>query len=385
MGVSAIVGQERLVKELVETAKKGAVANTYMFVGPEGCGKIALALCFVKAIVQSQKNKEAKDLVLSLNKIESLTHPDLHFSYPVTTSEKVKKDPLSKDYLSEWREMLFDSSYFNLNDWYKKILAGNKQGIISAKEAESISKTMSLKAYEGGCKFMVVWMAEKMNDSAANKLLKLLEEPPERTVFILLCENEKAVLSTIRSRCQKISVPPILGGEISSALRSTKSLSIKLANKISESSNGNYRLALQKLENEGVVHENGKDFAGWVRLAFKVMHSKQAMSDLVAYSEKIAKKSREDQKAFLRESLSIFRKSLLYNYAVDTSDLEFGEGFHVAKFAPYVHENNISEIYDELQLAYNNIERNGNSKIVFLDTSIKLARLLHIKPSTKNE
>ena len=142
---------------------------------------------------------------------------------------------------------------------------------------------------------------------------------------------------------------------------------------------------MQKLENEGVVHENGKDFAGWVRLAFKVMHSKQAVSDLVAYSEKIAKKSREDQKAFLKESLSIFRKSLLYNYAVDTSDLELGEGFYVAKFAPYVHENNISEIYDELQLAYNNIERNGNSKIVFLDTSIKLTRLLHIKPSTKNE
>ena len=138
-------------------------------------------------------------------------------------------------------------------------------------------------------------------------------------------------------------------------------------------------------ENEEFMAESGEDFASWVRLAFKVKSSKQAVSELVSYSEKIAKKSREDQKVFLRDSLAIFRKSLLYNYAVDSTDVEFGEGFRLAKFAPYVHENNISEIYDELQLAYNNIERNGNSKIVFLDTSIKLTRLLHIKPSGKNE
>ena len=184
MGLSAIVGQERLVKELVETAKRGAVANTYMFVGPEGCGKIALALSFVKSIVQSQRNIEVTDLHASLNKIETLNHPDLHFSFPVTTSDKVKKDPVSKDYISEWRDMISRSCYFNLNDWYKKIGAGNKQGIISAKEAESITKTMALKSYEGGYKFMIIWMAEKMNESAANKLLKLLEEPPKKTVFI---------------------------------------------------------------------------------------------------------------------------------------------------------------------------------------------------------
>ena len=140
MGLSATVGQERLVKELVETAKRGVVANTYMFVGPEGCGKIALALSFVKSIVQSQKNIEAKDLHASLNKIETLSHPDLHFSFPVTTSDKVKKDPVSKDYIFEWREMMFDSCYFNINDWYKKIGAGNKQGIISARRLKVFQK-----------------------------------------------------------------------------------------------------------------------------------------------------------------------------------------------------------------------------------------------------
>ena len=385
MDVSDIVGQEKLVKEVVEAAKKGVVANTYMFVGPEGCGKIALALSFVKAIVQYQKDVEVKDLHSSLNKIKTLSHPDLHFSYPVTTSEKVKKDPVSKDYIYEWREMMFYSCYFNLNDWYKKIGAGNKQGIISAKEAESISKTMALKSYEGGYKFMIVWMAEKMNESAANKLLKLLEEPPKKTVFILICENEKAILNTIKSRCQKISVPPIQAQDISNSLQLDKGLSAELANKIGKSSDGNYRVAMQKSENEEVIVEGGEDFGHWVRLAFKVKGSKQAVSELVSYSENIAKKSREDQKAFLKDSLAVFRKSLLYNYGVDSSDVEFGEGFRLAKFAPYVHENNISEIYNELQLAYNNIERNGNSKIVFLDTSIKLTRLLHIKPSGKNE
>ncbi len=379
------IGQKQLLQHLNDVAKNNRIANTYMFVGPEGVGKISIALAFISCIVRHSLGGDSEAIRVATNKIDSLSHPDLHFSFPVNTNDKIKKDPVSKDYLESWREMLFNSPYFNLDDWYKKIRIGNKQGLISAKEAENVSKKMSLKSYEGGYKFMVIWMAEKMNPSASNKLLKLLEEPPKKTIFLLLCENEAGVLGTIRSRCQKIELSPVASEDIASGLKTAFEIEDSFAEEISLKAKGNYRTAAQIAESQQIAEENNGDFVNWVRLAFRVKTSKQAIGELISFSENMAKKSREDQKAFLRGSLSIFRKGLLFNYVVDRDDSGFGNGFSFEKFAPFVHENNIVEIYDEVQLAYENIERNGNSKIVFLDTSIKLTRLLHIKPLDANE
>ena len=379
------IGQKQLLQHLNDVAKNNRIANTYMLVGPEGVGKISIALAFIRCIVRHSLGGDSEAVRVATNKIDSLSHPDLHFSFPVNTNDKIKKDPVSKDYLESWREMLFNSAYFNLDDWYKKIRIGNKQGIISAKEAENISKKMSLKSYEGGYKFMVVWMAEKMNPSASNKLLKLLEEPPKKTIFLLLCENEAGVLGTIRSRCQKIELSPIASEDIALGLKAAFEIEDSFAEEISLKSKGNYRAAAQVAENQQITEETNEDFVNWVRLAFRVKTSKQAVGELISFSENMAKKSREDQKAFLKSSLSIFRKGLLFNYVADQDNSGFGNGFSFEKFAPFVHENNIVEIYDEVQSAYENIERNGNSKIVFLDASIKLTRLLHIKPSDANE
>ena len=379
------VGQKQLLQHLNDVAKNNRIANTYMLVGPEGVGKISIALAFISCIVRHSLGGDSEAVRVATNKIDSLSHPDLHFSFPVNTNDKIKKDPVSKDYLESWREMLFNSAYFNLDDWYKKIRIGNKQGIISAKEAENISKKMSLKSYEGGYKFMVIWMAEKMNPSASNKLLKLLEEPPKKTIFLLLCENEAGVLGTIRSRCQKIELSPIASEDIALGLKAAFEIENSFAEEISLKAKGNYREAAQVAENQQITEENNEDFVNWVRLAFRVKTSKQAIGELISFSENMAKKSREDQKAFLKGSLSVFRKGLLFNYVADRDDSGFGNGFSFEKFDPFVHENNIIEIYDEVQSAYENIERNGNSKIVFLDTSIKLTRLLHTKPSDANE
>ncbi len=379
------IGQKQLLQRLDDLAKNSRIANTYMFVGPEGGGKISLALAFINSVLRYTLGKESDVARVATNKVNSLSHPDLHFSFPVNTNDKIKKDPVSNDFLNAWREMLFSSTYFSLHDWYKKIRIGNRQGIISAKEAENISKIMSLKSYEGGYKFMVLWMAEKMNPSASNKLLKLLEEPPKKTVFLLLCENEAAVLKTIRSRCQKIELGPIASEDIALGLKTNFEIEASFAEEISLKAKGNYRAACLLVENQSAAEENAEDFVNWVRLAFRVKTSKKALGELVSFSETMAKKSREDQKAFLKSSLSVFRKGLLFNYAVERSALGFGNDFSLEKFAPFVHENNIVEIYDEVQSAYENIERNGNSKIVFLDASIKLTRLLHIKPSDANE
>ena len=379
------IGQKQLLQRLDSLAKNSRIANTYMLLGQEGVGKISIALAFINSILRSTLGSESDAARVATNKVSSLSHPDLHFSFPVNTNDKIKKDPVSNDFLEAWREMLFSSTYFNLHDWYKKIRIGNKQGIISAKEAEKISKKMSLKSYEGGYKFMVIWMVEKMNPSASNKLLKLLEEPPKKTVFLLLCENEAAVLKTIRSRCQKIEVDPIASEDIALGLKAGFETEELLAEEIATNAKGNYRAACLLVENQNAAEENAEDFVNWVRLAFRVKTSKKAVGELVSFSETMAKKSREDQKAFLKSSLSVFRKGLLFNYAVERVGLGFGSGFSLEKFAPFVHENNIIEIYDEVQSAYDNIERNGNSKIVFLDASIKLTRLLHIKPSDANK
>ena len=379
------IGQKQLLQRLDSLAKNSRIANTYMLLGQEGVGKISIALAFINSILRSTLGNESDAARIATNKVNSLSHPDLHFSFPVNTNDKIKKDPVSNDFLEAWREMLFSSTYFSLHDWYKKIRIGNKQGIISAKEAEKISKKMSLKSYEGGYKFMVIWMAEKMNPSAANKLLKLLEEPPKKTVFLLLCENEAAVLKTIRSRCQKIKIDPIASEDIALGLKAGFETEELLAEDIAKNARGNYRAACLLVENQSAAEENAEDFVNWVRLAFRVKTSKKAVGELVSFSETMAKKSREDQKAFLKNSLSVFRKGLLFNYAVERGSLGFGNGFSLEKFAPFVHENNIVEIYDEVQSAYDNIERNGNSKIVFLDASIKLTRLLHIKPSDANK
>jgi len=379
------IGQKQLLLHLDSLAKNSKIANTYMFVGQEGVGKISLALAFINSILRSTLGENSEAARVATNKIDSLSHPDLHFSFPVNTNDKIKKDPVSNDFLEDWREMLFSSTYFSLYDWYKKLRIGNKQGLITIKEARKITKTMSLKSYEGGYKFLIIWMAEKMNPSASNTLLKLLEEPPEKTVFFLLCENERAVLETIRSRCQKIVVDPIASEDIVLALKTNFETKGSLAEDIAKKVNGNYRAACLLVEPQNIAQEAAEDFVRWVRLAFQVKTSKKAIGELVSFSEVMAKKNREDQKAFLKNSLSIFRKGLLFNYAVERDGLGFENGFSLEKFAPFIHENNIVDIYDEVQSAYDNIERNGNSKIVFLDTSIKLTRLLHVKPSDANK
>ena len=259
MSLSISVVQKELVSGLEKIAKNKTVANTYMFVGPEGCGKIHVAISFVKSILSSQSETNAEKIKASLNKVDSLTHPDLHFSYPVNTNNKIKKDPVSVDFINEWRELVVESGFMNLSDWYKKIRIGNKQGAISVKEAEKITKTMSLKSYEGGYKFMIIWMPEKMNNSASNKLLKLLEEPPEKTVFILLCENDGVLLETIRSRCQKIIIRPPAQKDLKAALKLAYSIDDSAASEIASQSKGNCRKAIYLVENQELEgrHESG--------------------------------------------------------------------------------------------------------------------------------
>lgn len=376
-----VLGLEHIKNHLVTTAETGRVAHAQLFVGPEGSGVLPMALAYAQYLLCGNTGGENDGGNTVCNtKCNSLTHPDLHFAFPVSNSDKVKSHAVSDHYIEEWRQFVKEQPYGNLFDWYRQIGIEKKQGQIGVDEAQDMVKKLSLKSYEGGYKILIVWMAEKMNISAANKLLKLIEEPPNKTVLLLLAEDEEQIINTIRSRCQILNFPPLAEQVITDELLltgvgQTEALTIALE------ANGNFNKALDLLnkDSEDLVFERW--FVQWVRSAFKAKGNKGAIQELILWSEEVAKTGREVQKKFLNYCLTMIRQALLLNY--NANELVYAkvhmEGFDLKKFAPFVHENNILDIVKELEQAIFHVERNGNSKLIFTDLSIKLTRLLHAK------
>lgn len=376
-----IIGQQHIKKHLALTADAGRVAHAHLFVGPEGCGTLAMAIAFAQYILcqNTSGENEQGDEACNL-KCASLSHPDLHFAFPVANTAKVKSHAVSNLFIEEWREFVREQVYGNLFDWYRLIGIERKQGQIGVDEAHDIVKKLSLKSYEGGYKVMIIWMAENMNTAASNKLLKLIEEPPQKTIIILVAEDESKILQTIRSRCQLLNFPPLPEQSIADVLVD-KGLTREEAMRLAHEANGNFNKALDLMysDSEDLVFE--KWFVQWVRSAFKAKGNKSAIHELILWSEEVSKTGRETQKKYLEYCLAVIRQALLINYR--RTDLAYMkihvDGFQLEKFAPFIHENNVEEIVNELESAIYHIERNGNSRVVLTDLSIKLTRLLHKK------
>jgi DNA polymerase-3 subunit delta' len=382
MQFSEIFGQQHIKNHLTTSVDAGRIPHAQLFVGPEGCGALPMAIAYAQYVLCQNKNAENSGANDACNlKFQNISHPDLHFAFPVTTTDRVKKHPVSHFFMPEWRQLMKEQPYGNLFDWYKLLGVDNKQGQIGVDEAQEIVKSLSLKSYEGGYKIMLIWMAEKMNTACANKLLKLIEEPPEKTVFILIAENEEQIISTIRSRCQTLHFPPLAEVDIAEALVNNYEIDRNEAAKIAQQANGNYNKACDLIyqDSEDIQFENW--FVFWVRSAFKAKGNKAAIHDLISWSDQISKTGRETQKQFLQFCLHYFRQALLLNY--HATELVYlkpkSEDFKLKNFAPFVHDGNIIEISSELQDAIYHIERNGNSRIILTDLSIKLTRLLHKK------
>jgi len=378
-----ILGLAHIKNHLALSADAGRIPHAQLFVGPEGSGTLPMALAYAQYIVCGNKNGENLEGAVNCNlKFDSFSHPDVHFAFPVANSDKVKSHAVSNHFIQEWRQFVSEQPYGNLFDWYRLIDIEKKQGQIGVDEALDVVKKLSLKSYEGGYKVMLIWMAERMNNAAANKLLKLIEEPPEKTVFLLLCEDEEQIIQTIRSRCQVLHFPPLSEDAITKALIE-KGANKQEAIRIAHEANGNFNKAIDLLneDSEDLVFE--KWFVQWVRTAFKAKGNKGAVHELILWSEELAKTGREVQKKFLHYCITVMRQAMLINYgAEELAYMKIHDtGFQLKKFAPFVHENNIIIITEELEKAIYHIERNGNAKIVFTDLSIKLTRLLHKKPN----
>ncbi|MDO5104639.1 DNA polymerase III subunit delta' [Capnocytophaga sp.] len=368
-----ILGYDSIKKYLKDSVDAQRIPHAQLFVGGEGCGTLPMAIAYGTYIL-CQNNASC------LLKCANLSHPDLHFVFPTATNTKVKKDPISSLFLDEWRKFVKEQPYGNLFDWYSQLGIENKQGNISVNEAKDITSKLALKAFEGGYKVMIIWMAEKMNTESANKLLKLLEEPPQQTIFLLVTEDENAILETIKSRCQILRFPPLSENAIKQGLIAN-GIPENEAVKLAVRAQGSFNKALRFSQEKDEENSFEKWFISWVRTAYRAKGNKASIHGLLQWSEEIAAAGRETQKQFLLYCIEVFRQAMLLNY--NSGSLVYSEfqdpSFRLEKFAPFVHGNNIEAIHQQLEDALFHIERNGNAKIILTDLSIKLTRLLHTK------
>lgn len=375
---SEIVGHDDLKKRLIQSVNENRVAHAQLFVGTEGNGKMALAIAYAQYInCQNRTESDSCGVCPSCKKYMSLSHPDLHFIFPTATNKSVKKDPESDLFLAEWREYFSDcQGYVNLSEWFDKLDIENKQGIINVRDASTVIRKLSFKSYESEYKVVILWMPEKLNVFSANKLLKLIEEPPEKTLFLLVAENQEEVLSTIRSRCVLVKVPRLDTAVIKDALVEKCGCSEQLALDAATMSNGSWPLAKRfsnDIDNEMLYADT---FRKWMRYCFK-----GAVPELIDFvANEIKGLGREKQKALLEYGLNIFHCSLLINNNISSAVmLTSAEKTFAQNFAPYINMKNVTQICALFEESINQIVRNANAQLVFMDDSLKMSKLLRLR------
>lgn len=368
-----IIGHKEIQDRLVQTVVDQRVSHAQMFFGETGAGALALAIAFARFIsCENRQNNDACGQCKSCLKYKKLVHPDLHFVFPVAITKTIKKDPVSDDFINEWRELLNENPYINLEQWYEKIGVENKQGIISKNESYEILRKLNLKTFESEYKTMIIWMPERMNASSANKLLKILEEPPEKTLFILVAESTDNILPTIISRCQLVKIPKISNEDMSLALKNRFQLNEKILNNVVHLARGNYREALN------IMHkgdENDYNFDQFVQL-MRLCYSRKIL-EIFSWVDEVASIGRERQKSLLSFSLRMVRENFISN--IQKPEIVFlaeHEAGFSEKFSPFINGRNVMPIYETLNNAHRHIEANGYNKVVLSDMAFKLVKLI---------
>lgn len=366
MRFTDLKGQETLAAQLKKELQSGRTAHAYLIHGPAGSGHLPLGWGFASALFcQEPLEGEACGECNNCHRIAKLAHPDLHFSFPFI--KRSVKQENSEPLQSTFREVLLKDPFISLEQWLRETGEENKQGVIPVAESERIVESLSLKAYEGGEKLMLIWMAEKLNPEAANKLLKILEEPPPDSIFILLSEDPSSILPTIRSRTRIMSLKPLSDEDVAMNLEHWCELDRASAERIAGPSDGNLSLAIEIAKN-GADGEYFQQFTDWMRTCFKGNIPKG-----MEWVESIAGKGREWHKGFLIYGLHILRQCMLHNL-VDGSRVRLSEeerSFE-EKFRYYVPESQLPRLSSIFEAGCADIERNGNPRIVLFDMTLQL-------------
>ena len=366
-----IIGQKEAKQRLIREVKEGKIAHARSFCGPEGIGKLPLAIAYARYLSCSNPTEtDACGTCPNCIKFNKLAHPDLHFVFPVI--KKKSKDAVSDDFIAEWRELINQTPYFNLNMWLEEMGAENQQALIYVKESDEIIRKLSLKSSQGGYKIMIIWLPEKMNIECSNKLLKLLEEPPSQTVFLLVSEEPDTLLATIQSRTQRFNLYGIEEEAIVVRLQQQYGIQESDAISIAHRSEGNFLKALEEIH----LNEENKIFfelfVNLMRLSYQ-----RKIREMKQWSETLAAMGRERQKHFLTYCQRMIRENFIYNFH-DPSLIYLNEeekNFS-SRFAPFINEYNVINIMYELSEAQRHIEQNVNARMVFFDFSLKMIVLL---------
>ena len=372
-----VIGQSSIKQRLIASVRENHVSHAQLFLGPAGCGKLPLALAYAQYILCPNRTEtDSCGVCPTCQKVQKLVHPDLHFVIPTNTTKSVKSNPESDLFMEEWREFtLKNDGYFNDTDWYAFLDIENKQGYMSVRDAASLLRKLNVKSYEGEYKIAIIWMAEKMRVETANKLLKLLEEPPEKTVFLLIAEDQEELLATIKSRTALVKIPAIETDAIEKALVERLYAQPDQARDAAMISEGNWITACHSVQDSEEHKFFFTTFQQWMRLCFR-----GAYSEIIDFSANIKSLGREKQKELLDYALRIIRNSLLFNNNLgEIVMLPNEEKVFNSKFAPFVNPANLTQIAELFEEAIRQIERNGNAQIIFTDVSFKMVGLLKKK------
>lgn len=366
MRIDDVVGQREAWARLMRMEQEDRLPHAMLVCGPQGCGKMALALAF------------ASHLLGDSELLRHWNHPDLHFTYPTVKSKNMGSDhqPVSDDYAAEWRQMLAAGPYFSMEQWMAAMGADNQQAVITGAESDSLARELSLKPSQGGYKVCLVWLPERMNLTSANKMLKILEEPPAHTMFIMVSEEPDKLLETIRSRTQRFVMRRIDTADIEQALTARRGIDPGTAHGIARVAEGSWDKALETLD---AGNEN-RMFFDFFTMLMRLAYGRK-MKELKKWSDNVAALGREKQKRMLAYFSRMVRESFMYNFHMPqlvymTPD----EEQFATRFAPFINEANVIEMEQLMGRAIRDISQNANAKIVFYDLTLHIIVSLLRKP-----
>lgn len=379
MKFSDVIGQKEAKNRLRELVKEHRIPNTMMLCGPVGSGKLALALAFASYLLGERNDEESllsdpRAIANAEVMLAKWEHPDLHFTYPVIkpTGTSADHKMTSDDFSQQWHELLLKSSYFSIDTWLTAMDAANQQALIGAGESDELTRKLSIKSSQGGYKVSIIWLPERMNVECANKLLKLLEEPPHQTVFIMVCEEPELLLDTIKSRTQRIDIKRIDDASLEQALIERRAIDAENAHRIARIAGGNWLRALENLDAGNENRQFLDMFIMLMRLAYQ-----RNIKELKKWSEVVATYGREKQRRLLSYTMNMVRENFMYNFQQpELCYMTQEEENFSRKFARFINEANVIDISNLLQKARRDIGQNANAKVVFFDLALQMIVLL---------
>jgi len=374
MQFKEVIGQNKIKVQLVRTVSEQRISHAQLFLGPTGSGKLPLAIAYAQYLnCTNKQDGDSCGTCASCRKYQKLAHPDLHFVFPVKKASETNPET-TDNYIKTWRETLLENPYLSAQHWYKKLELENKQGIIPTSESANIIHKLNYKSFEGEYKTMIIWLPERMHRSAANKLLKMIEEPPPNTIFLLVTENTDLILPTILSRTQKVKVPRIDDQSMFDTISDHFGLDSATSQEIVHLANGSYIDALFYAQTSEEEKENFNRFVSLMRLSYG-----RKVIDILNWVDDTAAIGRENLKLFLKYATRMIRENFMLNQDFEEIVYLTKEEKEFSKnFARFINDNNVKDIYEEFNKAYRDIEMNANAKVVFMDLSIKLMKLLRL-------